>query len=233
MNAIQGMLKVNFRQSQISYLLTGILVATAVATSILAMAGVPTGTMPIGNYLYFLPLFMAIFIPAKNFSRLMHLGGKRIDFFKASLRGYILVIAAVTLVSILLYYAEAALLAGAFTGPNLVGVYMGPNLLDVFGFIARGPVVAFFQMFAFFFMYISIVHTLTISQNYTYGWIVDVTVGAVICVFTSITPLRAALGWFFNLTIFHDIAIVQILISLILGAGVYTASLISIRNKMI
>jgi hypothetical protein len=35
------------------------------------------------------------------------------------------------------------------------------------------------------------------------------------------------------MTIFHDIAIVQILISLVLGAVVYTTSLISIRNKAI
>ncbi len=106
-------------------------------------------------------------------------------------------------------------------------------LLDVFGFMANGPIVAFIQMWAFLILFCCVLHTLTLIQGRWYGWAVNVLIIAIISIFTPIALLRDVLGWFFNMIIFHDIAIVQILSCLVLGIAVYCSSLIPIRSKQI
>jgi hypothetical protein len=157
----------------------------------------------------------------------MNLGGKRMDFFKGSLLTYAAVVLFTALLAILSYYTlNRFAIIGAEENISM-------DLLDVFGFIARGPVVAFLQMLAFLFLLIAVAHTLTLVQGRWYGWVADVLIIAVISVFTPIAPLRAALVWFFNLIIFHDVAIAQIASCLILGAAIYALSLIPIKGKAV
>jgi hypothetical protein len=169
--------------------------------------------------MYLLPLLMAILIPARNFAKLMNLGGKRMDFFKGSLVTYAAVVLFATLFGIVAYYsADHYLIGTQVSGFSL-------NLLDAFGFMRRGAGVAFFQMLAFLFLAASMAHTLTLAQGRWYGWLADVLIIAIISVFTPIAPLRAALVWFFNMIIFHDIAAVQIASCLVLGAALCALSL--------
>jgi hypothetical protein len=104
---------------------------------------------------------------------------------------------------------------------------------EVFGFMARGPVIAFLQMFAFLLMFCCVLHTMTLIQGYWYGWVVDVLIVTIISVFTPIAPLRKWLVRFFNLIIFGSNVTVQILSCLVLGTVVYCASIIPIKSKRI
>jgi hypothetical protein len=104
---------------------------------------------------------------------------------------------------------------------------------EVFGFMARGPVIAFLQMFAFLLMLCCVLHTMTLIQGYWYGWVVDLLIVTIISVFTPIAPLRIWLVRFFNLIIFGSNVTVQILSCLVLGAVVYCASIIPIKSKRI
>jgi len=88
-------------------------------------------------------------------------------------------------------------------------------------------------MAAFFFLFACVLHTLTLAQGHWYGWVADVAIIAVISVFTPIPPLRGALVWFFDLIIFNNVPIVQILACLAIGAAVYAASLVPIATKAI
>jgi hypothetical protein len=228
MKTVNAIAKINLKQTKAAYLTVGICFAsTIVNTIICAATGTESGFMPYGNYMYLLPLLMAILIPARNFAKLMNLGGKRMDFFKGSLVTYAAAVAFAALFGIVAYYSADHYLIGTQTDDFSL------NLLDVFGFMERGAGVAFFQMLAFLFLAASIAHTLTLAQGRWYGWVADVLIIAIISVFTPIAPLRAALVWFFNMIIFHDIAIVQIASCLVLGAALCALSLFPIRSKQV
>ncbi|GHU18355.1 hypothetical protein FACS1894163_10270 [Spirochaetia bacterium] len=221
MKTILGMTLVNLRNSKNAYLVGGIIVLLGLLDPIIwAIMSFPSGdnSLAVGNYLFLLPLFMAIFTPAQNFSKLMNLGGKRMDFFKSGILVYGIASAAVSLAALILYYSFDR----AFT---ILSLY------DVFGFMRHGPVTAFFQMTVFLSLFCAILHTLTLSQGRWYGWAADIAIVAIISVFTPIAPLRAVLRWFFTMIIFHEAAVVQILSCAVLGAVIYCGSLIPIKTR--
>ncbi|MDR0877945.1 MAG: hypothetical protein LBN21_07815, partial [Treponema sp.] len=203
-----------------AYIAGGIILLLGVTDVILWATIDPSeeNSIAIGNYLFMLPLFMAIFTPAQNFAKLMNLGGTRMVFFKSSILVYGLACAAVSLVSLILYYAI----------DNAIAIF---SLYDVFGFMRRGPVAAFFQMSLFLLLFCTALHTLTLSQGRWYGFAADVLIIAIISVFTPIAPLRAVLGWFFTMIIFHEAAPMQMLSCIVLGAVIYCGSLIPIKTK--
>jgi hypothetical protein len=223
---ILGIAKINLKQIKPAYWTTGAVFLLAIANIILMAILFPSednSTIAMGNYLYLLPLLAAILIPARNFTKLMNLGAKRMDFFKGCILSYLPVILAVSLLDVLLRFILDSLMLA-----NLVS---SPNLLDAFGFMRRGAVVAFFQMGAFLLLFCCVLHSLTLAQGHWYGWVADVLIIAVISVFTPIAPLRAVLVWFFRMIIFHDSALVQIASCLVFGAAIYYGSLIPIESK--
>ncbi|MDR1093862.1 MAG: hypothetical protein LBL66_06905 [Clostridiales bacterium] len=224
---IWGMAKVSLKQSKTAYLITGILFALGVAQLIVQLSIPPNPdnqTLAVANYLFVLPIFIAIFIAARHFSRIMNLGGKRKDFFWTCLPLYAAAAFAVSLAGTILTVTVDALCAGK------IGIM---NLWDIFGFMRRGPVVAFFQMGALLLLAACAAHTLTLIQSKWYGYVTDALIIAVISVFTPIAPLRSALAWFFKMIIFHEIAIAQIVSCLFVTALVYGASLFAVRRKTI
>ncbi|MDR2166982.1 MAG: hypothetical protein LBE35_03910 [Clostridiales bacterium] len=223
MNNILGIAKINARQSKLAYWIVGAIALSLIVQGFLALIGVPTGSMAAGNSLYLLPLLIAIFIPALNFTKIMNLGGKRADFFKACILNYAVVALLVTAAALGLYYT--------FDAAVQYHTYDALNLFDVFGFIQNGPIIAFIQMFAFLLLLSAFTHTLTLSQTRWYGIAASIAIVAIISVFTPIAPLRAALVWFFNMIIFHNSAAVQIASCLVLATIIYALSLFPIKSK--
>jgi hypothetical protein len=222
---IQGIVKINLKQVKAAYWVTGVVllltIAQMIVFAIIALEG--DNDMPFGNYLVLLPLLAAILIPARNFTKLMNLGGKRMDFFKGCILSYLPVVLAVSLLCVALRFILDPLM--------LVDLESSLNLLDAFGFMRRGAVVAFFQMSAFLLVFCCVLHSLTLAQGHWYGWAADILIIAIISVFTPIAPLRAVLVWFFRMIIFHESALVQIVSCVVFGAVVYCGSLIPIRSK--
>ncbi|MDR1411796.1 MAG: hypothetical protein LBI91_06300 [Spirochaetaceae bacterium] len=229
MKTVIGMAKINLKHSKTAYWVAGIGFALASINYILSITIDNSGseTVALGNYFYLIPLCLSVFTPAQNFSKLMNLGGKRMDFFKSSLLAYATAAAAASLASIAISLSidKWMVLHGKINGVL--------DILNVYGFMARGPAAAFFQMTAFLLLAACAAHTLTLIQGHWYGWLADAMIAAIISVFTPIAPLRAALAWFFNMIIFHDIAAVQIVSCLALGAAIYCAGLVPIKSKQI
>jgi hypothetical protein len=217
--------KINLKESKTAFLITGILVVVQFINMLLAGLIAPgeSQSLAIGDYFYLFPVLIAILIPATHFSKIMHLGGKRKDFFKSCIIAYIPATAAAAFITTVLQFTIYLPLANR--GINMFSV------AEVFGFASRGPIICFLQTFAFFIMFCSVLHTLTLVQGHFYGWAVDVIIIAIISVFTPIPPLRAALVWFFNLIIFDNNVVLQILACLIIAAAVYSLSIIPIRAK--
>jgi hypothetical protein len=144
MKTIMGMVKINVRHSKPAYLIAGIIFATGYVQYILDLTVNSPGNYPIaaGNYLFLLPIFMGIFIPALNFPKIMSLGGTRMSFFKGGLLTYALVAAAVSLVSVTTRFTTDRLML-LINSEQIAGML---DLYDVFGFTRGGPVAGYFQM---------------------------------------------------------------------------------------
>ena len=225
MKTTHGMMKVNLKQSKTAYLISGIAFLLFIANSIViyCTSQQNNSTVAVGNCLFLLPVLMGVFIPAKNFTNLMNLGGKRMNFWKSCLPAYVLAALAISFISLILQQIVNPVMLSRIGGVM--------DLFNVFGFLGHGIVGAFFQMVAFLFLAACCAHTLTLIQGKWYGWVADVLIVAIISVFTPIAVLRPSLVWFFHMIIFHNSAIVQIASCVILGAAVYTLSLVPIRSK--
>ena len=223
------MAKINWRHSNVAYLIAGITFVMGYAQYIIELTVNPPGNIlfSAGNYLYLLPLCMGVFVAALNFPKLMSLGGKRMDFFKSGIITYAPIAAAVSLASIVTRFTIDKWM---LTNSRIAGTL---DFYDIFGFMNRGIIVAFIQMTAFMLLIAIATHTLTLIQGRWYGWVTNAAIIAIISVFTPIAPLRAALVWFFYVIIFHEYAVVQILACLLIGAVIYSASLIPIKSKQI
>ena len=215
--------KINFRNIKLAYVFTAILFFGVIIEDIVFILldyfGAYSGnegntTVGIGNYLFLLVIFSAILIPSRNFRRMMNLGGKRSNFFTGSALGYVILTAAVSLAGILLYFTYERYVTLSYYGGGSL------NVLDVFGWMSNGPVVAFFQQFAFLLLFASVLHTLVAAQEKWYGWAADVLIVAIISVFTPIASLRKVLVSFFHLIIFSP-AVLQIASCLVIAAAVY------------
>ena len=230
--------KINLKNINVPYFVTGVLVFLMLVQIfimiLVARNGEAAGNVEIslGCYLWLLPAMAAIFIPAKNFRRTINLGGKRGNFFWGSLATYAILAAVVSLANVLIHYAFDSVLeaTGYYDTETMGGVV---NMVEVFGWISNGALAAFFQQFAFLFLFAAFTHTLTAAQDKWYGWAADVAIVSIISVFTPITPLRAALAWFFNLIIFHQNALLQIVACIVLAAAIYALNKPILARKAI
>jgi len=220
--SIFNIAKLNLKNIKVPYLVTGITALLMLVQTIVDMLIINNNSeISIGCYLWLLPVMAAIFIPAKNFPRIINLGGKRNNFFWGSLMTYAILACVVSLANVLFNYAFDRIVeaSGNFEASFLGGI---ANLIEVFGWTRYGAVVAFLQQFAFLFLFSVFVHTLTASQDKWYGWAADVLIVAIISVFTPIKPLRDAEAWFFNLILFHPNALLQITACMVLAALIYS-----------
>jgi len=233
--------KANLRHLQVPYVLTGILVGVMTIQTFVFIIltnndiNIAGSQISVGNLLWLLPLLAGIFIPARNFRRIINLGGKRENFFWGSLMAYTVLAAIVSIANTAIFYVMDRPIIradifqpmhpfyppGAFImdEPGHIGGIA--NLIEVFRWNHNGVVFAVLQQFALLFLISTFVHTLTAIQVKWYGWVTDVVLIAVISVFSPIPVLRGALVWFFNLIIFHDVAVLQVAACIVLGMAVY------------
>ncbi|MCL2841532.1 MAG: hypothetical protein FWE05_12270 [Defluviitaleaceae bacterium] len=176
--------------------------------------GLTDGFMGTGNILYLLVILSAVFIPVFNFRKIINLGYTRKDFFIGCAVTYIIMTFAVSFASIVLYYTYENFVLLRFGGWSL-------NVLYWFGWIENGWLIAFFQQFAFLLLLVIVIHTLASLQGKWYGWIVDILLIAFLSVFIPITSLREVIVLFFDIIIFHQNPISQILVCLLLSVVIY------------
>jgi hypothetical protein len=217
--------KINIKHSKLTYIITVVLVLAGCSTLIQDLIVPSNGIyVDMANYLYIAIILSAIFIPTINFRKIIHLNGKKLDFYWGALINYVILAAVVSLTNIILFLICKVLFGNQLSIANLV---------QVFGWFSHGVVIAFFQQFIFLLLTAIFIHTLTTMQTFWFGWVTDVVLTAIICVFTPIPPLRATLVWFFNMIIYNSNAFVQILSCLILSVTIYYLNLLVLRRKKI
>ena len=218
--------KINFRHLKAAYIITGCLLLVGITNLILIVTGlnVSSGIVDPGNYAYGAAIFAPIFIPAINFKKIMHLNGKKIDFYWGSLINYAIIAAFVSFANILLYTVTK----------NTCSAYgYMLNIAQAFGWFSHGIVAAFFQQFFFIILFEIFIHTLTAMQTFWFGWVTDVALVAIISVFTPIPVLRSALVWFFYMIIFNPTVIIQIISCIVLSAFIFALYLLVLKKQRI
>jgi hypothetical protein len=138
MKTIQGIVKINLKQSKLAYLIVGIVFFATAVSEIITRVILRSGSgLALGNYLLILPLLMAIFIAAINFTKLLNLGCRRWDFFKGCLPVYVIAAFCTTLAGLVLWLFHDPFMLPFSSDSALY------NLFDVFGFAKNGAAVAF------------------------------------------------------------------------------------------
>ncbi|EJQ97962.1 hypothetical protein [Bacillus cereus] len=229
MNAL-AVAKLNFKKVKLSYV---IFIAAIVLQIISYEINDLLGTTNKGQfylsfsfYSYIIILMSAVLIPAKNFRKIMNLNVKKLDYMRGILINYIGFALVISLFTALCYLCLDKLLPVGNNG-------FVANPFGVFGWDKNGVSIAFIRQFVFMLMVALIVHTLTTIQGTWYGWLTDIIIVAIICVFTPIAALRKVLGLIFETLIFTPNAVIQIISCIVVSVIVYILCVLVVSRKKI
>lgn len=213
MTAVFAIIKRLLASNKISYIVTALVVVCATSSGETVLSN--------GNYTWLLAVFAPFFFVFYDFSRLMHLGASKRDYFLGSLISYGLLAFGISLLNTLIHLV----IDPAYPAQAVI------NMMDVCRWTENGIVAAGVQQMCFLFLVMVFLHVLLSMQPHWYGWLTDAVLAAIICVFTPIAPLRSVLGEFFSLIMFNPNAVLHIGVCLLLSAALSFAGLAVLRRK--
>ena len=213
MTAVFAIIKRLLASNKISYIVTALVVVCATSSGETVLSN--------GNYTWLLAVFAPFFFVFYDFSRLMHLGASKRDYFLGCLISYGLLAFGISLLSTLIHLV----IDPAYQATTVI------NMMDVCRWTENGIVAAGLQQMCFLFLVMVFLHVLLSMQPHWYGWLMDAVLAAIICVFTPIAPLRSVLGEFFSLIMFNPNAVLHIGVCLLLSAALSFAGLAVLRRK--
>lgn len=213
MTAIFSIVKRLLSSNKISFILTAIVVLCATSSGEVALSN--------GNYTWLLAVLTPFFFVFYDFTKLMHLGASKRDYFFGCLISYGFLALCISLVNTVVH----VLIDPVYPAQTVI------NLMDVCRWTENGVFVAGLQQMFFLLLVMIFLHVLLSMQTRWYGWLTDAVLVAVICVFTPIAPLRAVLGGFFQIIMFNGSAVLHIGVCLLLSAAFSLAGLAVLKRK--
>ena len=213
MTAIFAIVKRLLASNKISYIVTALVVLCATSSGETVLSN--------GNYTWLLAVFAPFFFVFYDFSKLMHLGASKRDYFAGCLIGYVLLAFCISMLNTLIHL----IIDPAYPAQAVI------NMMDVCGWTENGIVAAGIQQMLFLLLVMVFLHVLLSMQAHWYGWLTDAILVAIISVFTPIASLRAVLGQFFGLVMFNSNALLHIGICLLLSAALSLAGLVVLKRK--
>lgn len=213
MTAIFSIVKRLLSSNKISFILTAIVVLCATSSGEAVLSN--------GNYTWLLAVLTPFFFVFYDFTKLMHLGASKRDYFFGCLISYGFLALCISLVNTVVH----VLIDPVYPAQTVI------NLMDVCRWTENGVFVAGLQQMFFLLLVMIFLHVLLSMQTHWYGWLTDAVLVAVICVFTPIAPLRAVLGGFFQIIMFNGSAVLHIGVCLLLSAAFSLAGLAVLKRK--
>ncbi len=213
MTAIFSIEKRLLSSNKISFILTALVVLCATSSGEVALSN--------GNYTWLLAVLTPFFFVFYDFTKLMHLGASKRDYFFGCLISYGFLALCISLVNTVVH----VLIDPVYPAQTVI------NLMDVCRWTENGVLVAGLQQMFFLLLVMIFLHVLLSMQTRWYGWLTDAVLVAVICVFTPIAPLRAVLGGFFQIIMFNGSAVLHIGVCLLLSAAFSLAGLAVLKRK--
>lgn len=213
MTAIFAIIKRLLASNKISFIITVLVVLCATSSGDVILSN--------GNYTWLLALLTPFFFVFYDFTKLMHLGASKKDFFLGCLISYGFLAFCISLVNTIIHL----LIDPIYPAQTVI------NMMDVCRWTENGIIVAALQQMFFLLLVMVFLHVLLSMQPHWYGWLIDAVFVAIICIFTPIAPLRAVLAGFFQIIMLNSNAVLHIGICLLLSAALSLGGLAVLKRK--
>lgn len=213
MKAVSAVVKRLIASNKISFILTALVVICATSSGDIVLSN--------GNYTWLLAVLTPFFFVFYDFTKLMHLGTSKKDYFSGCLISYGFLAFCISLVNTLILL----LIDPVYPAQKVI------NMMDVCKWTENGIVVAGLQQMFFLLLVMVFLHVLLSMQSNWYGWLTDAVLVAVICIFTPIAPLRTVLSCFFKIIMLNGNAVLHIGTCLLLSAALSFVGLMVLKRK--
>ena len=213
MTAVFAIIKRLLASNKISYIVTALVVVCATSSGETVLSN--------GNYTWLLAVLSPFFFVFYDFSKLIHLGASKRDYYLGCLAAYALLALGISLANTAIHLV----IDPAYQARTVI------NLMDVCRWTENGIIAAALQQACFLLLVMVFLHVLLSMQAHWYGWLTDAVLVAVICVFTPIAPLRSVLAGFFGLIMLNGNALVHTAVCLMLSAALALAGLWVLKRK--
>ncbi len=213
MTAVFSIVKRLLASNKISFIITALVVLCATSSGSVVLSN--------GNYTWLVAVFSPLFFVFYDFSKLIHLGASKRDYFYGCLISYGILAFGISLVNTVIHL----LIDPAYSAKTVI------NMMDVCKWTENAMGIAALQQMFFLFLVMVFLHVLLSMQQYWYGWLTDAVLICMICIFTPIAPLRGILAGFFKSIMFNSSAFLQIGICLLLSICLSFIGLVVLKRK--
>lgn len=213
MSAVFSIIKRLLASNKISFILTALVVLCATSSGEVVLSN--------GNYTWLLAVLTPFFFVFYDFTKLMHLGASKKDYFIGCLISYVFLALCISLVNTGIHLW----IDPVYSAQTVI------NMMDVCKWAENGIVVAGLQQMCFLLLVMVFLHVLLSMQTHWYGWLTDAILVAILCIFTPIAPLRAILAGFFQMIMFNGNAVLHIGICLLLSVALSFGGLVVLKRK--
>ena len=213
MKATFAIVKRLLASNKISFIITALVVLGATSSGDVVLCH--------GHYTWLLAVMTPFFFVFYDYTKLMHLGTSKRDYFFGCLISYGILALGISLINTLIHL----LIDPVYPAQAVI------NMMDICKWTENGIFIAGVQQMFFLLLVMIFLHVLLSMQPHWYGWLTDAILVAIICIFTPIAALRGILSGFFQIIMFNSNAILHIGICLLLSAALSFAGLCVLKRK--
>ena len=213
MKATFAIVKRLLASNKISFIIMALVVLCATSSGDVVLSN--------GNYTWLLAVMTPFFFVFYDYTKLMHLGASKRDYFFGCLISYGVLALGISLINTLIHL----LIDPVYPAQAVI------NMMDICKWTENGIFIAGVQQMFFLFFFLIFLHVLLSMQPHWYGWLTDAILVAIICIFTPIAALRGILSGFFQIIMFNSNAILHIGICLLLSVALSFAGLCVLKRK--
>ncbi len=213
MTAIFAIVKRLLASNKISFIITALVALCATSSGNVVLSN--------GNYTWLLAVLTPFFFVFYDFTKLMHLGASKKDYFSGCLISYGFLAFCISLVNTVIHLV----IDPVYSAQTVI------NLMNVCKWTENGIIAAGLQQMFFLLLVMIFLHVLLSMQTHWYGWLTDAVLVAIICVFTPIAPLRAVLAGFYQIIMLNRNAVLHICVCLLLSAALSLGGLVVLKRK--
>lgn len=213
MKATFAIVKRLLASNKISFIITALVVLCATSSGDVVLSN--------GNYTWLLAGMAPFFFVFYDYTKLMHLGASKRDYFFGCLISYGVLALGISLINTLIHL----LIDPVYPAQAVI------NMMDVCKWTENGIIIAGVQQMFFLLLVMIFLHVLLSIQPHWYGWLTDAILVAIISIFTPIAALRGILSGFFQIIMLNGNALLHIGICLLLSAALSFAGLLVLKRK--
>ena len=213
MKATFAIVKRLLASNKISFIIMALVVLCATSSGDVVLSN--------GNYTWLLAVMTPFFFVFYDYTKLMHLGASKRDYFFGCLISYSILALGISLINTLIHL----LIDPVYPAQVVI------NMMDVCKWTENGIFIAGVQQMFFLLLVMIFLHVLLSMQPHWYGWLTDAILVAIISIFTPIAALRGILSGFFQIIMLNGNALLHIGICLLLSAALSFAGLLVLKRK--